>query len=116
VPSGPSRRLSAEESRLVEAWARLGNPDELKRICIGILARSRQGYGVAFEACHIIRAHADHWRLDAPIELAGSRNNRALLKAGPKVVQRLSRALREMIDLHQRAKDRRWYGMNSEGA
>jgi len=111
VPSRLSRRLSAAEVRLVEDWAGLGpDPDELKRICNDILTRRRQGYAVAFEARHIIRAHADYWRLDVPVERDGSHKNRALLKAGPKVVQRLDRALRDMIDLHRRAKDRRWYG------
>lgn len=110
MPSQSSRRLSAEESRLVEAWSRLGNADELKRICNGILVRPRQGYAVAFSAQHIIAAHADHWRLDTPVETAGTGTNRALLKSGPKVVRRLDRALRDMIDLHRRAENRRWYG------
>jgi len=80
LPSRSSRRLNADESRLVEDWARFGNPDELRRICKDILNRRRQGYAVAFEAWHIIRAHADHWHLDAPVELDSSRKNRALLK------------------------------------
>lgn len=99
-------------ARLADAWARLGNPDELKRICKDILTRTRprQGYAVAFEGWHIIRAHVDHWRLDAPIEADGTRKNRTLLKTGPGVVRRLDRALRDMIALHRRAEDRRWYG------
>lgn len=111
MPSQSSRRLNAAESRLLADWARFGNPDELKRICKGILARPRQGYAVAFEAQHIIRAHADYWRLDAPIEANGTRKNRALLKKGPSVVRRLDRALRDMIDLHRQAEKRQhWYG------
>lgn len=111
MPSQSSRRLNAEESRLVEVWARFGNRDELKRICKGILARPRQGYAFAFEAQHIIRAHADYWRLDVPIEANGTRKNRALLKKGPSIVRRLDRALRDMIDLHRQAEKRQhWYG------
>jgi Probable zinc-ribbon domain len=33
VPSQSPRRLSAQESRLIEAWGRFGNADELRRIC-----------------------------------------------------------------------------------
>jgi hypothetical protein len=110
VPSDSPRRLSAQEFRLVEAWGRFGNSGELQRICRDILTRQRQGYPVAFEAWHIIRAHVDHWRLDAPVELDGSRKNRILLKTGPKVVRRLERALRDMIDLHRQSEKRRWYG------
>jgi hypothetical protein len=111
VRSRSSRRLSADESRLVEAWARLGNGSELKRICNDILARPRQGYAVAFEAQHIIRAHADYFRLDAPSETDGNRKNRALLKKGPSIVRRLDLALRDMIDLYVQAEKRQhWYG------
>ncbi|HKW00727.1 MAG TPA: hypothetical protein VJN96_12940 [Vicinamibacterales bacterium] len=112
MPSRLSRRLSAEESRLVAAWARLGDADELTRICKDILTRTRprQGYVVALEAQHIIEAHLDHWRLDTPVDTAGTRKHRALLKSGPKVVGRLERALNEMIDLHRKAEGRRWYG------
>lgn len=111
MQSQSSSRLNPAESRLIKDWARFGNPDELRRICKDILKRRRQGYPVAFEAWHIIRAHADHWRLDVPVALDGSRQNRALLKTGPKVVRRLDRALRDMIDLHLRAEKRRhWYG------
>ena len=111
MPSQSARRLSPDESRLLEDWARFGNHDELRRICKDILKRRKQGYPVAFEALHIIRAHTDYWRLDAPVELYGSRQNRALLKIGPKVVRRLDRALRDMIDLHRQAEKRQhWYG------
>jgi hypothetical protein len=111
VASQSSRRLNAEESRLVEGWARFGNRDELKRICKGILARPRQGYAVAFEAQHIIRAHAEYWRLDVPIEANDTGKNRALLKKGPSIVRQLDRALRDMIDLHRQAEERQhWYG------
>jgi hypothetical protein len=110
VQSRSSRRLSADESRLVEAWAQFGDPAELKRICNDILARPRQGYAVAFGAKHIIAAHSEYWRLDAPIEADGSRRNQALLKAGPGVGRRLDQALHNMIDLHRGAEERPWYG------
>lgn len=112
MPSRSARRLSADEYRLVLAWARLGDAGELTRICKDILTRMRprQGYAVALQAQHIIEAHADYWRLDFPVEAEGTRKNRALLKSGPKVARRLEHALRDMIDLHRKAEERRWYG------
>jgi hypothetical protein len=95
---------------LLEKWARFGNPDEMRRICKDILERPRQGYPIAYDAWGIIRAHVEHWRLDVPVERKGSRENRALLKSGEKVVRRLDDGLRDMIDLHRQAEKRRWYG------
>jgi hypothetical protein len=113
VPPRSSRpnNPDAEVARLIDAWAKLpGNRGELARICRDILARRQQGYAVAVAAQVIIRAHADFWRLDVGIDRKGSRANARLLKMGPKVVRRLDRALRDMIDLHRRAQDRPWYG------
>jgi hypothetical protein len=102
---------------LVAAWARLGDADELTRICHDVLTRRRprQGYAVAVAAQHIIAAHVDHWRLDVPVEADGGRKNRALLKSGPKVARRLNRALSDLIQLHRKAQDRRWYGKKIVG-
>lgn len=110
MASRSSPRFTAEESRLLDAWGRLGpHPVELKRICREILTRPRQGYVVAFAAQHIIASHVS-WLLDAPTEAESSRENRTLLKTGPGVVRRLERALRDMIDLHRQAEKRLWYG------
>lgn len=104
-------RSSKADAEVLKAWARLGNRDELKRICKDILGRPRQGYSIATEAQHIIRAHVEHWRLDAPVEAEVARKNRSLLKTGPKVMRRLDDALRDIIDLHRQAETRaHWYG------
>lgn len=111
MPSPTSRAAKTVERSLADAGTQLGNSDELKRIFKDTLARRRQGYTVALEAENIIHAHADYWRLDVPVESAGTRKNRVLLKTGPNVVRRLDRALRDMIDLHRQAEKRHhWYG------
>jgi hypothetical protein len=86
VPSKSSGRPTAE-ARLIEDWARLGNPDEgnpdeFRRICKAILDRPGQGYPVACEAQRIIAAHVDYWRDDIPVERAGGHKHRDLLEKG----------------------------------
>ena len=74
--SSPQRRHSLGKLSTRTPGTRLGNPanpDELKRISKDILGRRQLGNPVAFEAWHIIHAHADYWRFGAPVEAEGAR-------------------------------------------